>query len=66
MIKQLEIKVDSELYHSNTKEIIDKINEIIDFLNDTYLMRVKDGQYVFADNVIDTTTCLATITSKEN
>lgn len=30
----------------STHTIINKINEIIDFLNDTYLMRVKDGQYI--------------------
>lgn len=38
MIEKLEINVDSDLYHSNTKEIIDKINEIIDFLNASCLM----------------------------
>ncbi len=32
-------------YGINIHEVIDKINEIIDFLNDTYLMKVKDGQY---------------------
>lgn len=26
------------------REVVDKINEIIDFLNDTYLMDVKDGK----------------------
>lgn len=31
---------------SSTYAIIDKINEIIDFLNDTYLMKEKDGQWV--------------------
>ena len=30
---------------SSTYAIIDKINEIIDFLNDTYLMKEKDGQW---------------------
>lgn len=29
-------------------EIIDKINEIIDFLNNTYLTKEKDCQYIFA------------------
>ena len=37
-------------------EVVSKINEIIDFLNDTYFMRVKDGQYgtltVAGDNII--------------
>ena len=34
-------------YHtSSTYAIIDKINEIIDFLNDTYLMKVKDAEYI--------------------
>ena len=28
---------------SSMHTVIDKINEIIDFLNDTFLMRVKDG-----------------------
>lgn len=33
-------------YHtSSTYAIIDKINEIIDFLNDTYLMKQKDGKW---------------------
>ena len=38
-------------YHiSNNQDVVNhnviaKINEIIDFLNDTYLMKVKDGQY---------------------
>lgn len=31
---------------SSTYAIIDKINEIIDFLNDTYLMRQKDAKYI--------------------
>lgn len=40
MIKKL------DKYHtSNIHDVVDKINEIIDFLNDTFLMRVKDGQY---------------------
>ena len=26
-------------------DMVDKINEIIDFLNDTFLMRVKDNQF---------------------
>ena len=30
-------------------ELPEKINEIIDFLNDTYLMKVKDGQTVCLD-----------------
>lgn len=42
MIEKLEIKIDSDLYHSNTKEIIDKINEIIAFLNGTFLMQKPD------------------------
>lgn len=33
-------------------EIIDKINEIIDFLNNTYLTKEKDGQYIFATGTI--------------
>lgn len=42
MIENLEIKIDSDLYHSNTKELIGKINEIIDFLNGTFLMQEPD------------------------
>lgn len=36
----------NKLDNNNTSchDMIDKINEIIDFLNDTYLMEVKDGQ----------------------
>ena len=36
-------KLDKSNFTGN--DLIDKINEIIDFLNDTYLMKVKDGQY---------------------
>ena len=32
--------------------VIDKINEIIDFVNDTFIMKVKDGQTVIMDNCI--------------
>ena len=39
MIKKL------DKYHISVYDIVDKINEIIDFLNDAYLMRVKDGQF---------------------
>ena len=40
-------------YHtSSTYAIIDKINEIIDFLNDSYLMRGKDGQWGSATDVV--------------
>ena len=31
-------------------DLIDKLNEIIDFLNDTYLMKVKDGQFGTLNN----------------
>lgn len=58
-------------------DLIDKLNEIIDFLNDTYLMRVKDGQYgtltIAGDNIIslddvktvldNTTTTLSTVST---
>lgn len=40
-------------YHDGTIEIIDKINEIIDFLNDTYLMKVKDGDCISCSNVLE-------------
>lgn len=33
--------------NDNIIVMIDKINEIIDFLNDTYLMKEKDGQSIF-------------------
>ena len=33
--------------NDNIIVMIDKINEIIDFLNDTYLMKEKDGQDIF-------------------
>lgn len=43
-------------YHTDINDVIGKINEIIDFLNDTYLMKVKDGQYgtltLAGDNLI--------------
>ena len=33
-------------YHtSSIYDVIDKINEITDFLNDTFLMKVKDNQF---------------------
>lgn len=32
--------------------VIEKINEIIDFLNDTYLMKQKDGQWGLATDVV--------------
>jgi len=46
--------------YADTGKIINKINEIIDFVNDTYLMKVKDGQTVFAggDLVVDTDVCI--------
>ena len=37
---------------SSTYAIIDKINEIIDFLNDTFLMRVKDRQWDLTTDVV--------------
>lgn len=40
MIKKLDKYHTSSIY-----DVVDKINEIIDFLNDTYLMKVKDEQY---------------------
>lgn len=40
------IDKNDRIHGLSTYTIIDKINEIIDFLNDTYLMEVKDGQYI--------------------
>ncbi len=40
------IDKDDRIHGLSTYAIIDKINEIIDFLNDTYIMKVKDGQYI--------------------
>ena len=57
MIEKLEIKVDSDLYHSNTKEIIDKINEIIDFLNGTFLMQRPDTAIPLEDCTFLTGLC---------
>ena len=37
-----------KLYTSDFVAMVNKINEIIDFLNDTYLMDVKDGKFVSA------------------
>lgn len=35
------------------RDIIDKVNEIIDFLNDTYLMKVKDGKNIILDDCVN-------------
>lgn len=43
------------LHTSDFIDIINKINEIIDFLNDTYLMKVKDGQYITTNDDCDYT-----------
>lgn len=51
-----------KLYTSNFNDMINKINEIIDFLNDTYLMKVKDGQYITADNDRDYTRIVGSCT----
>lgn len=40
------INKDDKVHGLSTTVIIDKINEIIDFLNDTYLMKLKDGQHI--------------------
>lgn len=40
MIEKLDKNNPTLSFHN----VMDKINEIIDFLNDTYLMKVKDGQ----------------------
>ena len=40
---------------SSSYAIIDKINEVIDFLNDTYLMKVKDGHWGSVTNVVSGT-----------
>ena len=45
MIEKLNKYNTSSLY-----AIIDKINEIIDFANNTYIMKVKDGQNVIIDS----------------
>lgn len=45
MIEKLNKYNTSSLY-----AVIDKINEIIDFVNDTHIMRVKDGQNVIIDS----------------
>ena len=37
-----------KLYTSDFLEMVNKINEIIDFLNNTYLMDVADGKFVSA------------------
>lgn len=37
----------------STYAIIDKVNEIVDFLNGTYLMKVKDGQNVIVDGCVN-------------
>ena len=45
-------KIDTQRSTYSGKMIIDKINEIIDFLNNTYLMRVKDGNVISDDNTM--------------
>ena len=45
MIKKLNKPVLS-IEDASISDMRDKINEIIDFLNDTYLMKQKDGQYI--------------------
>lgn len=42
-----------KLYTSNFDDMINKINEIIDFLNGTYLMDVADGKFVSATGDIE-------------
>lgn len=45
-------KIDTQRSTYSDRMIIDKINEIIDFLNNTYLMRVKDGNVISDDNTM--------------
>lgn len=51
-----------KLYTSNFNDMINKINEIIDFVNDTYLMKVKDGQHIIADDDRDYTRIVGSCT----
>lgn len=45
--------------NDNIIVMIDKINEIIDFLNDTYLMKLNDGQSISTvDNIFVTGTTI--------
>lgn len=35
-----------KIHSTDVIEIVNKLNEVIDFLNDTYLMKVKDMNYI--------------------
>lgn len=52
-----------KLYTSNFNDMINKINEIIDFLNDTYLMDVKDGKICECGPAIEPITFLSGLSS---
>lgn len=56
------IDKNDKIHGLSTHTIIDKINEIIDFLNDTYLMKVKDGQSIILDDNIDYTRIVGSCT----
>lgn len=65
MIEKLEIKIDDDLYHSNIKEIINKINEIIDVLNKSFITDEPDtlyGKTVTVDEMLNGSTVLTDIT----
>ena len=51
-----------KLCTSDFCDIVNKINEIIDFLNDTYLMKVKDGQYITTNDDCDYTHIIGSCT----
>lgn len=44
-----------KIYSTDVIEMVNKLNEVIDFLNDTYLMKAKDGQCI---SVTDQNDCI--------
>ena len=47
-----------KLYSTDVIEMVNKLNEVIDFLNDTNTMKVKDGQYITStDDFVTGLTC---------